>query len=54
MTPHQQKILEHLIDMAKKDKACAWAASKNYAQIDPYELADMPQLLTAEMKKEIA
>lgn len=38
--------------MAHKDKAYAWAASKNYAQIDPYGLADMPQWLTAAMKKD--
>ena len=33
------------------DKAYAWAASKHYAELDKYELAQMPELLTKAMKK---
>lgn len=51
MTPHQSKILAHLVTMAQTQKAYAWWASKNFAELDP-ELADMPRLLTAAMKNQ--
>jgi hypothetical protein len=51
MTPYQARILAHLVAMAKLDKAYAWAASKQYAELDKYELAQMPEWLTNEMKK---
>lgn len=51
MTPYQAKILAHLVAMAKLDKAYAWSASKQYAELDKYELAQMPELLTKAMKK---
>ena len=51
MTPYQQKFLDHLVRMAAQDKALAWWSAKNYAQMDPYQLADLPALLTAEMKR---
>lgn len=50
MTPYQQKFLAHLVRMAQQDKALAWWSAKAYAEIDPYQLRDMPALLTAEMK----
>jgi len=49
MTPYQSQILAHLIWMAQTQKAYAWAASKRYAEIDPYQLSEMPHLLTQEM-----
>ena len=51
MTPYQARILPLLVAMAKLDKAYAWAASKQYAELDKYELAQMPELLTKAMKK---
>lgn len=51
MTPYQARILAHLVAMAKLDKAYAWWASKNYAEIDRHQLAEMPELLTKAMKK---
>ena len=33
-------------------KATAWELAKNYARIDPYQLADMPQMLTDAMLKQ--
>lgn len=50
MTPYQSQILAHLVAMAKQDKAYAWWASKNYAEIDRYQLAEMPEMLTKTMK----
>ena len=35
--------------MAALDKAESWAAAKRYAVIDPYRLAEMPELLKAAM-----
>lgn len=49
MTPYQARILAHLVAMANQDKAYAWAASKQYAEIDRYELAQMPELLKQAM-----
>ena len=51
MNPYQQKFLDHLVRMAAQDKALAWWSAKNYAEMDPYQLSDLPQLLTAEMKR---
>jgi len=51
MTPYQQKFLHHLVRMAQQDKALAWWSAKAYAEMDPYQLSDMPSLLTAEMKR---
>ena len=50
MNAYQQSILDHLVSMTKTDKRYAWWAAKNYAEIDPHQLADMPELLTARMK----
>jgi len=50
MTPFRSRVLAHLVWMAQRDKAYAWAASKHYAQLCPQELVDMPQLLTAAMR----
>lgn len=50
MTPYQQKVLDHLVNMALLDKQYAWWASKNYAEIDRAELWAMPELLTKTMK----
>lgn len=50
MTPFRSRVLAHLVWMAQRDKAYAWAASKHYAQLCPQELGDMPQLLTAAMR----
>ena len=49
MTPLQTKVLAHLVKMAKLDKSYAWWAAKHYAELCPYELAELPQLLTAAM-----
>lgn len=58
MTPRQTKFLAHLIDVATgtkwnipPQKATAWESAKRFAEMDPYQLADLPQLLTAEMKR---
>jgi hypothetical protein len=51
MNAYQQSILNHLVSMAQQDKRYAWWAAKNYAQLDPYQLADMPALLTERMKQ---
>ena len=51
MTPYQARILAHLVAMANQDKGYAWSASKQYAELDKYELAQMPELLTKAMKK---
>ena len=51
MTPYQQKFLDHLVMMAHKDKAYSWSAAKAYALLDPFQLSDMPAMLTAEMKR---
>lgn len=51
MDPYQTKILNHLVMMAQTQKAYAWWSSKFYAELDPEQLADMPKLLTAAMKK---
>ena len=51
MTPYQQKFLDHLVRVATQDKALAWWSAKNYAQMDPFQLADLPQVLTAEMRR---
>jgi len=46
-----QRVLSHLVTMAKADKSFAWSAAKNYARLDPYQLATMPDDLTREMLK---
>lgn len=51
MTPYQQKFLDHLVRVAAQDKALAWWSAKNFAELDPYQLSDLPALLTAEMKR---
>lgn len=51
MTPYQQKFLDHLVMMAHKDKAYSWSAAKAYALLDPFQLSEMPAMLTAEMKR---
>jgi hypothetical protein len=38
--------------MTKTDKRYAWWAAKNYAEIDPHQLADMPALLTERMNQQ--
>jgi hypothetical protein len=48
---YQQKILDHLVMMAKLDKAYAWHAAKQYQLIDPYQLADICEKLIAVMRK---
>jgi hypothetical protein len=50
MTPYQARILAHLVAMANQDKGYAWAASKHYAELDKYELAQMPELLKQAMQ----
>ena len=56
MTTTKQRVLEHLIDVATgrkwnipPQKRTAWDMAKNYAQIDPYQMADMPELLKQAM-----
>lgn len=44
-----QRVLSHLVMMAKADKSYSWSAAKNYAKLDPYQLATMPDDLTREM-----
>jgi hypothetical protein len=51
MSPYQSKILAHLINMAKLDKSYSWWSAKKYAQIDPHQLADMPEQLTRSMRE---
>ena len=58
MTQLQTKVLQHLIDVATgtkwnipPQKTTAWESAKRFAEIDPFQLADLPQLLTAEMKR---
>lgn len=45
------RILAHLVRMAKVDKHYAWWAAKNYARLNPHECSDMPERLTAHMLK---
>lgn len=51
MTAYQSSVLEHLVRMAKLDRAYAWSAAKWYAQKDTHQLWAMPELLTKEMQK---
>ena len=37
-----QRVLTHLVTIAKVDKAFAWHSAKNYSVVDPYQLATMP------------
>jgi len=46
-----QRVLSHLVMMAKVDKSYSWSAAKNYAKLDPYQLATIPDDLTREMLK---
>lgn len=53
----QADYLEHLIDVATgrgrnipPQKATAWDMAKRYVQIDPYQLTDLPRLLTEAMQ----
>ena len=46
-----QRVLSHLVTMAKVDKSFAWSAAKNYARLDPWQLATLPDDLTREMLK---
>lgn len=48
---HADAILEHLVSLAMTPgwKEYSWWAAKNYAQINPAELADMPQRLKERM-----
>ena len=46
-----QRVLSHLVMMAKADKSFAWSAAKNYARLDPYQLATMPDDLKRVMLK---
>jgi hypothetical protein len=50
MNDYQQRILDHLVMMAQRDKRYAWWAAHQYKEIDPYQLSEMPALLTARMK----
>jgi hypothetical protein len=49
MTPYLQKMLNHCVWMAEREKSYAWWAANNYAQMDP-ALEELPALLTAEMR----
>ena len=49
-----QRVLSHLVMMAKADKSYSWSAAKNYAKLDPYQLATMPDDLTREMLQKVA
>jgi hypothetical protein len=58
MTPYQEMFLLHLIEIATgaqrnlpPQKATAWEMAQKYAQIDPHQLADMPELLTRSMRE---
>jgi hypothetical protein len=46
-----QRVLSHLVTMAKADRYYAWSAAKNYAKLDPFQLATMPDDLTRVMLK---
>jgi len=46
-----QRVLSHLVTMAKADRYYAWSAAKNYAKLDPFQLATMPDDLTREMQR---
>lgn len=51
---HADAILEHLVSLAMTPgwKEYSWWAAKNYAKINPRELAEMPQRLKERMLKE--
>ena len=49
-----QRVLSHLVTMAKVDRYYAWSAAKNYARLDPYQLATMPDDLTRVMLQKVA
>lgn len=56
-TQYQAKFLEHLVDVAlgnakrPGDKRAAWESAKNFALLDPFQLSELPTLLTQEMKR---
>jgi len=45
----KQRILAHLVNMAKVEKHYAWWSAKNYAEMQN-DWADLPELLTQQMK----
>ena len=51
MSPYQERVLAHLVSLALVDKTYSWWAAKNFAQIDPHLLSEMPSLLTQEMRR---
>ena len=51
MNDYLKKFLDHCVMMALVDKQYGWFAAKRYAEIDSYQLAELPKLLTAEMKR---
>lgn len=53
MTEYRQKILEHLVSLAKEPgfKQYAWVAAKAYGEIDPYQLKGLQEELKQAMLK---
>lgn len=45
------KALQMCLDWAAIDKAHAWELAKQLAKLDPFQLGDIPEKLTAEMLK---
>ena len=43
------RVLQKLVEWAALDKGYAWWAAKHYAEINPFELSDMPERLKARM-----
>ncbi len=51
---HKRQMLDHCIRMAEVDKHYAWWAANHYARESAGALADLPDLLAAEMKRRAA
>lgn len=51
-TPLSDRVLEHLVKMARVDKQYSWWSAKNFAAINPFDLADIPDRLKKQMLQE--
>jgi hypothetical protein len=49
-TPCQQRFVNSIIETAKVDKAYANWAVNDFAQLDPYQLGNLKELVKAELE----
>ena len=50
----RERVLRHLVFLASLDRHYAWSAAKNYAKLDPWQLATITDDLTREMLQKVA